>query len=224
LGNETSTLHVSLDESGDFTFSARGSKYFVFAVAWTYDPEPLAKALNGLRFSLNKLGHGLEAFHATEDKQANRDAVVRHLAADANWKFAAAVIEKSKVNPSIRDELRFYPKFASTVLKFVLRGCVEVGTSRVIVYTDRLPVQKKKRAVEKAIKTTCREECGSSMPFEVYHHHRASNCWIQVVDYCSWAVFKKWERGDSRTYDQIRSRIQAPELPVFAAGDQTHYY
>jgi len=62
------------------------------------------------------------------------------------------------------------------------------------------------------------------MPFEVYHHHKASNGWIQVVDYCSWAVFRKWEKGDSRTYDQLRDRLKAPELDVFAAGDHTRYY
>jgi hypothetical protein len=37
-------------------------------------------ALTALRFALLKQGHDLHCFHATEDKQVNRDAVVATLA------------------------------------------------------------------------------------------------------------------------------------------------
>jgi hypothetical protein len=161
---------------------------------------------------------------ASRSARSFRSRVIDALNAGVSQRYQLPFSERFKRTSLSSDEPHFYPKFASTVLKFVFRGCVAAGTTRVMVYTDRLPVQKKKDAVEKAIKTTCRNECGTSMPFEVYHHDKASNCWIQIVDYCSWAVFKKWEKGDSRTYDQLKSRLQAPELDVFAAGDQNHYY
>jgi hypothetical protein len=32
---------------------------------------------------------------------------------------------------------------------------------------------------------------------------------LQAIDYCLWAVFRKWERGDSRYYDLIKSKIRS---------------
>lgn len=107
------TLHVHLDESGDFNFSPTGSRYYIFTAAWTYDPAPLAGHLTTLRFSLLKAGHNVPMFHATKDRQANRNAVVKVLSGHDDWAFAAVVIEKTKVYPRLHAPYRFYPEFAS---------------------------------------------------------------------------------------------------------------
>ena len=70
------TLHVHLDESGNLSFTPNGTKHFIFAAAWTYDPRPLADELTALRFRLLKSGVDVHTFHAAEDQQRNRDAVV----------------------------------------------------------------------------------------------------------------------------------------------------
>lgn len=70
------TLHIHLDEAGNLEFSPKGSRYFVFAASWTYEPEALAAALTQLRFSLLRDGHDLDSFHATEDKQSHRNVWV----------------------------------------------------------------------------------------------------------------------------------------------------
>ncbi len=217
------TLHIHLDESGNFTFSPKGSKYYVFATAWTYDPEPMARDLTNLRFSLIKNGHDVQAFHATYDKQANRNAVVAILGNHTTWHFAAIVVEKAKVNPAIREPHHFYPQFASMVLRFIFRGRLLPGTSKVIIFTDTLPVAEHRSAVEKAIKKACRADLGNAVPFESFHHKKESNAWIQVADYCSWAVFRKWEGGDPRTYSQLATRLAAPELDVLAKGAISYY-
>ena len=124
------TLHLHLDESGNFSFKPTGTKYYVFTAAWTYDPAPLAQDLMALRFGLLKQGHDLHRFHATTDRQVNRDAVVRVLSTHDNWRFAAVVIEKSKVYPDLREPHRFYPQFAGS------HRHVAEGTDRVLVFTD----------------------------------------------------------------------------------------
>jgi hypothetical protein len=217
------TLHVHLDESGNFNFNPAGSKYYVFTAAWTYDPAPIAHALTTLRFGLLKQGHNLTHFHASEDKQVNRDAVVATLARLPDWNFAAVVIEKAKVNPSIREPHRFYPMFASSVLRFAFKSQVRSNTDTALVFTDSLPVNKFRGAAEKAIKLSCRRELPPEVHFECFHHPAASNPWIQAVDYCCWAVFKKWERQDLRTYDQLRHRLLAPELDALRRGAQRYY-
>src|SRR6267142_1785133 len=113
------TLHVHLDESGDWTFNPKGSRYFVLTVAWTYDPQPLASALTALRFGFVAQGNNIESFHASPDKQSVRNAVVQTLLAHPTWQFASVVLEKCKINPSLYSPERFYPQFAGTLLKFL---------------------------------------------------------------------------------------------------------
>lgn len=218
-----STLHVFLDESGNLEFSPKGSPFYVFAAAWTYEPRLLAQELMSFRFKLLRDGHDLDSFHATRDKQPHRDRVVELLLNHRDWTFASLVIEKAKVYPPLRDQIRFYPEFAAMLLRFVLRGRVQAGTERVLIYTDRLPVQRNTRAVEKAIKTACRAELSDEIAFHLYHHPRQSNTWLQVVDYCCWAVHRKWDGKDTRTYDLLKRRIAKLELEVTRSGT-TRYY
>lgn len=217
-----SCIHIHLDESGDLNFKPHGTKYYIFAAAWTYDPEPLAQDLTRLRFACTKDGHDLESFHATMDKQVNRDAVVSVLTKHMSWKFAAIVVEKAKVHPSMCRVERFYPKYAIGVLRFILDWKLVIETSKVLVYTDRLPIKKNKSAVEKTIKMACRASLPTSTSFHIYHHPSESNCWLQVADYCAWALQRKWERGDVRTYSALQGRLDTTELSPMRF--RTHYY
>jgi hypothetical protein len=139
------------------------------------------------------------------------------------WLFAAVVIEKAKVFPELREPHRFYPQFATSVLKFIFHRHVAADTTHVLVFTDRLPVKQYREAAEKAIKVACRRELAKEIRFDSYHHTCASNAWIQAADYCSWAVFRKWEHHDTRTYDQLRHRLAEPELDALRQGQKLHY-
>jgi hypothetical protein len=219
-------LHVHFDESGDWSFTPKGSRYLILAVAWTYDPEPLAQALTRLRFDLVRQGKNIDRFHAAEDEQATRNRVVQAIVADKTWSFAAAVMEKRKINPTLREPQRFYPTFTGALLRFVLRSRLRPNTDRVLVYADTLPLPRAKHeGVLKAIKTTCaRELAPSGAAHHVFSHSSGSNKWLQVVDYCCWSMSRKWERADLRTYAQLQPRLAAVELDVCSTGDQTTYY
>jgi hypothetical protein len=69
-------------------------------------------------------------------------------------------------------------KFASMVLKFVLRGRLLRSTQRVLIYADTLPMTGKRRAaVELAIKKSRQAEL--KVQFESSRQRRESNAWIQ---------------------------------------------
>jgi len=221
------TLHVHLDESGDLNFSAAGSRYFIFTAAWTYDPAPLAHELNGLRFQIIKEGHGerLSSFHAREDAEPKRDRVIEVLLKYGTWNFASIVVEKRRVNPILYDPSAFYPKFTNMVLRFVFRGRLKPGTPLVLVYIDTFPFTgKRAHAAEVAIKSVCRVDLPPKLPFHILQHRRESNAWIQIADYCSWSVCRKWEQGNTDAYDRLLPRLAAPEIAPMTRGDGTIYY
>jgi hypothetical protein len=103
-------LHVFADEAGTFDFRVGPNISRYFIVCTVVMPScNVADGLLALRRSLawdgKSVGH---YFHASEDKQAIRDAVfaeiVRH-----SFTIQATVMEKRKANPSIRPtEARFY--------------------------------------------------------------------------------------------------------------------
>lgn len=218
-----STLHVAIDEAGDFRFDQHGSKYLILTAAYTYDPAPLASSLTTLRFSLLKSGHDLPAFHCCEDKQVNRDAVVQRMAAATGWAFACVVVPKNQTHPSIRNSETLYPTFARSLIRFILRHRLRPATTQMVVCMDRLLKGRHREALTKTIKQTCASERPSLQPW-IYAHPKESNKWIQVADYCCWAVMKKWERGDFRTYSQLRTKLTAAELNVFRHGSGHTYY
>jgi Protein of unknown function (DUF3800) len=222
------TLRIHVDESGEFNFSPTGSRYYIFAAVWTYDPVPLSADLTNLRYSIIKAGHGpnLSAFHACEDPAPRRELVIQRILDHGQWNFVSIVIEKKKVNPAVRDPDVFYPKFLAMILRFIFRGRIRPRTGKIIVYTDTLPFSAKKKltAVEIAIKASCRKDLPPTISFEVCNHRRESNPWIQVADYCCWSVCKKWEHGNLDAYNRLRVKLVIPELDIMAKGDGTIYY
>ena len=186
----------------------------------------MATSLTNLRFGFIKNGTGEKPsrFHACEDLQAHRDAVVTTLVEHHGWWFASIVIEKNRVNPSIRKPDNFYPRFLNMVLRFILKGNRRPNTSRVLIYTDTLPLSTKTERLyaREAILKLCRSELGET-PFFLMHHSSHSNAWLQVVDYCSWSVCRKWESGDLRTYDKLRVKMLAAEIAPMALGGTTYY-
>jgi hypothetical protein len=44
---------------------------------------------------------------------------------------------------------------------------------------------------------------------------------VQVADSCAWAIERKWERGDSRSFDLIKDRITSEN--DIRSDDTEHY-
>jgi Protein of unknown function (DUF3800) len=222
------TLHIHVDESGEFNFSPSGSRYYIFTAVWTYDPVPLSAELTNLRYSIIKAGHGpnLSGFHACDDPDPRRELVIGAMLRHAQWNFASIVIEKNKVNPTVRGPDMFYPKFLAMLLRFVFRGRIRPGTGNLVIYMDTLPFPQRKKvtAAEIAIKSSCREDLPPTISFEVCNHRRESNPWIQVADYCCWAVCRKWEHGRLDVYERLRPKLAATEINITSRGDGTVYY
>jgi len=90
------------------------------------------------------------------------------------------------------------------------------------VKTDQLPLNKKRKAFEKAIKTTLAEMLPSHARYRVLHHESQSSISLQVADYCNWAIYKKWTTGDLRSNELIKAGIKS-EFDIFKTGESYYY-
>ena len=200
------------DESGNLDFSPNGSRYYLFGILSTRDPAPLDWALTQLRYEMLSEGLELECFHAAEDTQAVRSRVFATLCAVGGFELDVLVADKRAVHPELRDPFEFYARMGHVLLDAVLRRRAD-AEGAIVVVTDRLPLQRHRQAAEKAFKTAIRETLGER-PFAIVHHSSAAHCALQAVDYCTWAVQRKWHRGDARSYALVRPWLRSEWVAV----------
>ena len=216
-------LYVFLDEGGNLDFSKSGTKYFVLSSLAKERPFHAVKELIELKYDLVELGTNLEFFHAAEDRQAVRNAVFGIIAGHLDGvRVDSLVVEKRKTGPALQPVEFFYPRMLGYLLAHVLGQYNLAEFQEVLVFTDRVPVNKHREAVEKAVKVALARALPAGTRFRVYHHESKSNLDLQIADYCNWAIYRKWDRGDDRSYRVIQPVVRS-EFDIFKSGIR-HYY
>ncbi len=224
MNKDKKTLYLFIDEGGNFDFSPIGSNYFILTCLVEERPFPSYDKLRTLRYDLLEGGMNIEYFHASEDRQAVRDQVFSIIQANLEHiDICSMIVQKNKLNPALREESKFYTTVFSMLMKWVIEKHVHgKGYERVILFTDLMPVAKKRKAMEKGVKSELTSILHEGVEYRIYHHQSKSNLNLQVVDYCNWAIYRKWSRGDTRSYNLIKGGIDA-EWDVFKDGS-TEYY
>ncbi|MBI5443455.1 MAG: DUF3800 domain-containing protein [Deltaproteobacteria bacterium] len=216
-------LYVFLDEGGNFDFSPSGTRFFTLTSVTKRRPFRVSPELDGLKYNLIEEGLDLEYFHATEDRQRVRDRVFSIIQSQIGMmRVDSLIVEKRKTGPALRDPEHFYPRMLGYLLRYLFQGLQLDQCAEVLVITDQIPVAKKRKAVEKAAKATLKAMLPHGCRFRVMHHASKSTFGLQVADYCNWAIFRKWERGDERSHALIREGI-ASEFDIFQAGRRLYY-
>ena len=214
--------YIFLDEAGNFDFSPKGTRYFVLTSVSARRPFAPHGPLDDYKHDCLEFGLDTEYFHCAEDNPRVRRRVFELIAAHLDGlRIDSLIVEKPKTGPALREDRRFYPEMLGYLLKYVLPRELNGDTEEVIVITDAIPVQKKRRAIEKAIRRTLAEMLPAGMRYRVLHHQSRSHYGLQVADYCCWAVFRKWQRGETEHYDRIRPALRS-EFDIFRSG--TGYY
>lgn len=213
---------VFADESGNLDFSRRkgASRYFVLTTV-TCAGFAVGNALLGLRRQLGWDGIGDEIeIHATTNPQAVRDRVFELLDGH-DFRVDSTIFEKSKAAPHTRPtEERFYKLAWYLHFKYVAPQIVDEGDELFVVGAS-LGVRKKRSLMHAAIRDVV-QQVSPTVDFRTASWSATSEPCLQVADYCCWAIARKWELADPRSYDLIAGKI-ASEYEVFRLG-RKHYY
>lgn len=217
------TLHIFLDESGNFDFTSNGTKYFVLTALSCREPFLWIPKLELLKEEICQTAPEYERFHASRDLQANRDRFFKVVAPHFNaFRVDSVVVEKRKTYPPLRPPAKLYPKMMEYLLKYTLNGHPRDSYSKIEITTDRLPLNQKKGAVTGAIKSIIHNIVGRDCPFEISHKDSRQCFNLQTVDYMSWAIYRKWEKPCDLSYKIVRPCIYS-EFDIFRIGTKLHY-
>jgi hypothetical protein len=214
-----SHLYVFIDESGNYDFSPRGTRYWVMTSLLTTNLTQGLVELYHLKHAMIDLGVDIERFHASEDRQAVRDLVFQVIAGMEDVRVDSVVVEKSKAAPAVRPLGRFYPVMVENLLKYPFdpRGIDVTRYSKVFIFMDRASARMSEReALKKAVKTYLAGHL-RGVPYVLCMHDSASHHYLQVADYVCWAIYVKWERSEARPYETIEHLVQS-EFPIFRYG------
>jgi hypothetical protein len=229
------TLFVFLDESGNLDFSPSGTRYWSLTAFCTFHPSQGKEAFLDLLYSLADQNEGMEYFHATVDKQLVRDQVFSCInGLSDGHEIHCVIAEKRKAHPSlywaqinrkgkptrVKDESRFYRVVCKTLISYVF-GCPRFqGAKKVVIVLSSLFNNPKHEAILKALRLELAAR--TKVPYHIYFHENKSDLNCQIADYCGWAIFRKWDTGDKRSYDLIRNKIKN-EFDIFAVGNNYFY-
>ncbi len=129
----------------------------------------------------------------------------------------AIIVEKQKVELALRPEQHFYPRVLATLLRKILGQYPLTEFREVVLFTDSLPVQRKRGAIEKGVKLTLGALLPANVRYRVLHHASKSNMDLQIADYCTWSIYRKWTTQDARSFERVRAAVRR-EWDVLAAG------
>ena len=108
------------------------------------------------------------------------------------------------------------------LLRFVMRQYDLEQYEKLIVIAASLFTGNQKRPAEKAVKTTLSRMLPSGTPYRLFHHSAKCNFDLQIADYCSWAIYKKWSSTEKRPYQIIHPRLRS-EFDIFKRGTRFYY-
>jgi len=216
-------LYIFIDEGGNLEFSDKGTQYFTLTALSKIRPFIIYEPLVNLKYDLWEKSIDFEYFHATEDTQTTRDEVFKLISNNlSRFTIDTIIVEKRKTNPSIQVHHLFYKKIFEILLKYVLERYRD-KYSNIFIITDTIPIKKKRSEIQKAIKlfiTSFTKDMDTK--YTIHHYSSKSDINLQIVDYFNWAIFRKWERTDNRSYKIIRDAIFS-EFDVFETGDKYIY-
>ena len=228
------TVYIFVDEAGDMDFSSKGSKHYMFNFLIKKRPFNLHEYISNYRYSLLErnldpfIGRRLdiEAFHACEDNKYIREEIFNIISTFDKQSVQAYsyILEKTKVDPKKRREKdKFYIDNLNLAIHQLLDK-LQIDNNFVII-TDRLPVQKNKSKQVGALKKGIKEYIkfnNLKIRYDIFHHCSASSANLQIVDYISWAIFRKYEQGQDIFYKKIEKYLIGIDL-MTKNRDVNHY-
>lgn len=208
------TLYIFLDEGGNLDFSVKGSKYFCLTgLTTTRNWTNIYQDLDDERYKLIEYGIGQEYFHCCEDnkyvKERIFEIIKKNFYKSDDQKINTIVVEKNTIEPNLQEEMSFYPAVLTKLLQGLFLAAKYQNVKRIIIITDQLPLNRKRKAIEKTIKKVLATALEfTDIEYRIFHHSSKSHFGLQITDYCNWAIFRKWERNDEVFYNKIKPLIK----------------
>lgn len=210
-------VYIFLDESGDLGFNPKksNSKYFIITLLAVRDKKPIEKLVkeihSKLRKKVKRISGGI--LHSYKEKPATRKRLLSNLNKKDCF-LMTIYLNKSKVYTELQEEKHLLYNYVANILidRIMTKKLIKSNSSVCLIAakreTNKLLNSNFKDYLEKQIKN----KHGLIIKINIKTPNEEKS--LQAVDFVSWALFRKYEKGDSTYYNLIKSRI-VEENPLF---------
>lgn len=140
--------------------------------------------------------------------------------AEAPLRIDATVFDKRKLAPSYHQDRSFYEFACFYHFKHVLTQVTD-HTDHLLVIGGTIGTRAKQQDLAMALEGVVRRTSIANKTACVAWS-APTDMGLQIADYCCWAIQRKWERKDERSYVLIESRIRS-EFEIFRDGRRYYY-
>ena len=204
--------YIFLDESGDLGFRKLSSKWFLFTIAISSRPRTLERIVKKIWRPLKKKHKKLGELHAYRADDITRKRMLKKLSETDDLKVLCVILNKAKVYVDLRNQKNYLYNYTANILLDRLHSNNAFDPNESIhLFIDRKDTKKKLRENFIDYLTDSMKKRHGGL-FKVELHSSYENKSLQAVDFISWAIFRKYERGDYEFYEIIKNKITDERL------------
>ncbi len=199
--------YIFLDESGDLGFSERSSRWFVLTIVFTNNHRRVEKCVKRVHKGLKKKYKKVKELHAYHADNITRKRVLRFLAEIEDLKVLCIVLNKKKVYTDLKNQkVYLYNYTANILLDRMHNKKILKEREPVYIYIDQRETNKfLKQNFERYLKNNLAQK--SSNNFDIFIRPSHTEKCLQAVDFISWSIFRKYEKGDYEYYEILKDKI-----------------
>jgi len=207
--------YILLDVSGDlgFSFTKGSSRFFTITVIFIESKRQLERIARKVHNTLGKKYKKVGVLHAYREMPITRQRLLKQLGL-LDCSILVIVLNKSKVYSNLQDEKIVLYNYVTNILLDRLFTKKPIPLDKPVILiasrreTNRFLNENFKNYLLQQVKGNHKV----SIKVEIETPDKEKS--LQVVDFASWAIFRKYERGDDSYYNLIKSRI-IDESPLF---------
>jgi hypothetical protein len=200
--------YLLLDESGDLgvSFDAGSSKFFVMTIIATRDLRSVGKITRNVRIGLMKKYRKVGSLHAYKEEPITRRRVLsKFIRTDS--KVFSILIDKSLFVESLKiSKIRFYFALAKILLSRVISRDIYMRDGQTILKASRRETNKAlNRSFVETLEAFVKREYKFDLDIEIVSPIEERS--LQIVDFISWSILRKYELNDSSYFEIIESVV-----------------
>lgn len=204
-------VYIFLDESGDLGFNFKKkntSKFFIVTfLFFSGDKKVLEKLINKTHSELKKkIKRRVGTLHAVKEKPITRKRLLERLS-KINCSIMSICLNKKKVYTKLRSEKQVLYNYVTNIL------LDRVYSKKATYCKESINLIASRRETNKSFN----ENFKSYLDGQVRSNHQckiniliktpAEEKALQVVDFASWSIFRKYEKKDCEYYNIINKSI-----------------
>ena len=209
--------YIFLDESGDLGFDfkkKKTSRIFVITCLFVDNKRPIEKIVKKTHSELRKkYKRRFGILHCFKEKPITRQRLLKRLR-EKDCVIMTIYLNKKKVYTKLKNEKQVLYNYVTNILldRIYSKKLIPVGRQIELIASRR----ETNKFLNENFKSYLNLQARNGHKIDVKVHIRTpfEEKSLQVVDFVSWAIFRKYQYKDDSYYNLIKNKI-AEENPLF---------